>query len=229
MKRALFFILLLVVSMSLPMVSNAGNVEKASDGSLRLNEQKYIETDITVMPEAKYNDLWKKAIKTGEAIPMPVKGKMTNDNPEMIGLFHQKETKVAEKAVVFDPENKKVRVENDYRLGVATYFNPYFVFWILAVIILIILIVSLFTSKDFRFISSLTFLAFSIVALLAALSAYLAGSLGATLSSFLAGVLSLLPLVYLSTRKKNTALLAIKLVVLMVMSVSFMYQLWWFY
>lgn len=167
-------------------IAHAGNLEKGSDGSLRIQPEvvSYAPIDATITAEASaYEKEWKWAFANpGVVVPIETKTKPAG----MADLFHERIIPVTKIGVIFDKETKTVRVVRDMVMPEEKRFNPYLIFCVIGVIAMTVAIT--ITGKGFAVGIAFTFatvaaalgfaFAFSIaaaaaVAAIAAVTAYI--------------------------------------------------------
>ncbi len=137
-----FIKLAILASLFVAASASAGNIERGSDGSVRIlqvNPVIYTPLDITVTPEAlAYGDLWKQSLVSGGV----VSAEQQKIEWATKGLFYKTKTIVATVGIVYDKSAKRVDVVKNAVLSSEKSFNPSLIFWAVAMIAMTVFVAS---------------------------------------------------------------------------------------
>lgn len=160
----------------------AGNVERGTDGSLRVKDVIYSPVDITVSKEAlPYEMEWKRAVETpGVIVPLIT----AEGQSQMVDFFHHKTIMSTKTGIVFDEKSKVVEMVKDREMESKVVSNPYFIFW--SVSLLSMLVANILYFK--RNLTTTFATIFAIVTVVSAFSAFVFAAAVSAVSAFAAVV-----------------------------------------
>ncbi len=149
-------------------VLHGAMIEQNAKGDLRVvgeGRETYSPTGISVSAEAlAYQDDWKYAYKQ-PGVPMHVEG-LTNVTFKAIDMFNLERTRTADVALLYDKENKIIKVVKNVFLDQDKILNPILIISILTIILMVV--TNLFSKKSWSPVLRLITLCMTVLSVLVA-------------------------------------------------------------